>query len=58
MNIYPDKVKKIVESGNTAGLHSVSHDINKLYKTSKSAKEEFDNNNKTFYKNQEKTCHM
>lgn len=50
MNIYPDKVKKIVDSGNTAGLHSVSHDINKLYKTSKSAKEEFDNNNKTFYK--------
>lgn len=49
MNIYPEKVKKIVESGNTAGLHSVSHDINKLYKTSISAKEEFDLNNQTFY---------
>ena len=49
MNIYPDKVKKIVDSGNTAGLHSVSHDVKKLYKTSISAKEEFDNNNKTFY---------
>lgn len=49
MNIYPEKVKKIVESGNTAGLHSVSHDIHKLYKTSISAKEEFDLNNQTFY---------
>ena len=47
MNIYPEKVKKIVESGNTAGLHSVSHDIHKLYKTSISAKEEFDLNNQT-----------
>ena len=37
MNIYP------------AGLHSVSHDIHKLYKTSISAKEEFDLNNQTFY---------
>ena len=50
MNIYPDKVKKIVESGNVVGLHSVSHDIHKLYKTSISAKEEFDINNQTFYK--------
>ena len=49
MKIYPEKVKKIVESGNTAGLHSVSHDIHKLYKTSISAKEEFDLNNQTFY---------
>ena len=43
-----EEVKKIVESGNTAGLHSVSHDIHKLYKTSISAKEEFDLNNQTF----------
>ena len=49
MKIYPEKVKKIVESGNTAGLHSVSHDIHKLYKTSIS-KEEFDLNNQTFMK--------
>lgn len=47
MKIYPEKVKKIVESGNTAGLHSVSHDIHKLYKTNKSAKEEFDINRQT-----------
>lgn len=50
MNTYPEKVKKIVESGNTAGLHSVSHDIHKLYKTNISAREEFDINNNTLYK--------
>lgn len=49
MKKHPDKVKKIVESGNSAGLHSVSHDIHKLYKDKNSAKEEFDLNNKTFY---------
>lgn len=49
MKNHPDKVRKIVESGNSAGLHSVSHDIHKLYKDENSAKEEFDLNNKTFY---------
>ncbi len=47
MKLYPSQVKRIVENGNTAGFHSVSHDIHKLYKTNKSAKEEFDVNKKT-----------
>lgn len=49
MKNHPDKVIEIVESGHSAGLHSVSHDIHKLYKDKNSAKEEFDLNNKTFY---------
>ncbi|WP_042274922.1 polysaccharide deacetylase family protein [Faecalimicrobium dakarense] len=49
MKSYPEQVKNIVESGNTAGFHSVSHDIHKLYKKNISAKEEFDINRKTFY---------
>lgn len=49
MKKHPDKVKRIIETGNTPGFHSVSHDIHELYKTSMSAKEEFDVNSKTFY---------
>lgn len=49
MKNYPDQVKSIIENGNTAGFHTVSHDINKLYKNCNSAKEEFDINMKTFY---------
>lgn len=47
MKSYPNEVKAIIENGNTPGFHSVSHDIHKLYKTSKSAKEEFDINKQT-----------
>ena len=47
MRTYPNAVKMIIERGNTPGFHSVSHDINRLYKTNKSAKEEFDINKKT-----------
>ncbi|EGT4019523.1 polysaccharide deacetylase family protein [Clostridioides difficile CD45] len=50
MKEYPQQVKNIIKNGNTAGFHSVSHDIHKLYVTSTSAKEEFDTNNQTFYK--------
>jgi peptidoglycan/xylan/chitin deacetylase (PgdA/CDA1 family) len=50
MRKYPEQVKNIIESGNTAGFHSVSHDIHKLYKNYSSAKEEFDVNSETFYK--------
>lgn len=50
MKAYPEQVKHIVESGNTAGFHSVSHDIHKLYKTDDSAKKEFDINQETFKK--------
>lgn len=50
MKNYPQQVKSIIESGNTAGFHSVSHDIHKLYKNYSSAKEEFDVNSETFYK--------
>ena len=47
MKEYPQQVKNIIKNGNTAGFHSVSHDIHKLYKTNKSAKEEFDINRQT-----------
>lgn len=50
MRKYPEQVKNIIESGNTAGFHSVSHDIHKLYENYSSAKEEFDANSETFYK--------
>ncbi len=38
MKEYPQQVKNIIKNGNTAGFHSVSHDIHKLYVTSTSAK--------------------
>ncbi|MGL6105076.1 polysaccharide deacetylase family protein [Romboutsia sp.] len=50
MKVYPEKVKSVIEKGNSVGLHSVSHDINKLYKNKNSAKEEFERNKETFYK--------
>ena len=50
MKEYPQQVKNIIKNGNTAGFHSVSHDVHKLYVTSTSAKEEFDTNDQTFYK--------
>lgn len=49
MKNYPNQVKKIIDNGNTAGFHSVSHDINKLYENDMSAKNEFDANKETFY---------
>ena len=50
MQAYPEQVKNIVENGNTAGFHSVSHDIHKLYVSKTSPKEEFDTNQATFKK--------
>lgn len=50
MEAYPQQVKNIVESGNTPGLHSVSHDIHKLYSSNTAAKKEFDVNQVTFKK--------
>ena len=47
MKSHPNEVKCIIENGNTPGFHSVSHDIHQLYKTDKSAKEEFDINKQT-----------
>lgn len=49
MKAYPQQVKNIIKNGNTAGFHSVSHDIHKLYATNTSARDEFDTNNKTFF---------
>ena len=49
MKNYPEQVKNIIKNGNTAGFHSVSHDIHQLYKYNNSAKEEFDKNKETFY---------
>lgn len=50
MQAYPQQVKNIVENGNTAGFHSVSHDIHKLYSSSTAAKKEFDTNQESFKK--------
>ena len=50
MQAYPEQVKNIVKNGNTAGFHSVTHDIHKLYVSKTSAKEEFDTNQATFKK--------
>lgn len=50
METYPEQVKKIVESGNSPGFHSVSHDIHKLYSSVTAAKKEFDVNQETFKK--------
>lgn len=49
MKTYPEKVKSVIEKGNSVGLHSVSHDIHKLYKDNNSAKEEFEKNKETFH---------
>lgn len=49
MKVYPDKVKMVLDTGNSVGLHSVSHNIHKLYETKTSAKEEFDKNKETFF---------
>lgn len=49
MRRYPQQVNNIIEKGHTPGFHSVSHDIHQLYKTTTSAKEEFDINSETFY---------
>ena len=58
MRKYPEQVKNIIGSGNTAGFHSVSHDIHKLYENYSSAKEEFDINSETFYKITGKKSHV
>lgn len=50
MRAHPQQVKNIVKNGNTAGFHSVSHDIHKLYKSPTTAKNEFDTNEKNFKK--------
>lgn len=48
MKEYPQQVKNALEAGNSIGFHSVSHDIHQLYKSTTSAKEEFDVCEKTF----------
>lgn len=50
MEAYPEQVKNIVKNKNSAGFHSVSHDIHKLYSTPIAAKKEFDVNQATFKK--------
>lgn len=50
MEAYPEQVKNIVKNGNTAGFHSVTHDIHKLYTSPTAAKKEFDINQATFKK--------
>lgn len=48
MKSYTKQVENIAKSENTVGFHSVSHDINKLYSSINSAKNEFDINQKTY----------
>lgn len=49
MNIYKDEVKRIQQDGHGAGFHSVSHDVEELYKTPQSTLEEFSICRDTFY---------
>lgn len=58
MKNYPEQVKSIIENENTAGFHSVSHDIHTLYENYSSAKEEFDVNRQTFYEITGKESHV
>lgn len=41
MNKYKDEVKRIQQEGHGAGFHSVSHDVETLYKTPQATLEEF-----------------
>ena len=41
MNKYKEEVNRISEEGHGVGFHSVSHDVDKLYKTPESALNEF-----------------
>ncbi|RDY25750.1 polysaccharide deacetylase [Romboutsia weinsteinii] len=49
MKRYPDKVNNIINNGNKAGFHGVSHDIHELYKNGASARKEFEVNQDTFF---------
>ncbi|RFU68326.1 hypothetical protein D0469_12500 [Peribacillus saganii] len=49
MKQYPQFVKQIVKSGHYVGLHSVSHDKNKLYGNPKNVVAEMDQTRKTLY---------
>lgn len=48
MRKRPEEVKRISKEGQGAGFHSVSHDVDILYKTSQSALEEFNTCNNTY----------
>lgn len=48
MRRYPQQVKNVANSTSTAGFHSVSHDVHKLYRSADSAKKEFDQCSKTY----------
>ena len=49
MIVYKDVVRRMNIEGHGTGFHSVTHDINKLYKSEDSAIEEFRTCNRTFY---------
>lgn len=42
MNKYKDEVKRIEKEGNSIGFHSVTHDINELYRSPEATLNEFD----------------
>ena len=48
MKAYPEQVKNIANSTSTAGFHSVTHDVKKLYASTDAAKKEFDQCSKTY----------
>ncbi|MDR0879240.1 MAG: polysaccharide deacetylase [Clostridioides sp.] len=48
MKAFPQQAKNIANSDSTAGFHSMSHDIHKLYTSPSAAKEEFDQCSKIF----------
>ena len=49
MKKYPESVERIYEDGNSAGFHSVTHDVKELYKNPQSALNEFETCKETFY---------
>lgn len=46
---HKKEVIDVVEQGHSVGFHSVTHDINKLYKTPQATLDEFNTCNRTYY---------
>lgn len=49
MKKYEDEVERIEEEGHSAGFHSVTHNVEELYKSAETTLKEFDTCQETFY---------
>jgi peptidoglycan/xylan/chitin deacetylase (PgdA/CDA1 family) len=47
---YPNTVRRMINEGHAVGLHGVTHDVNKVYKSATSVLEEMNTTNNTLYK--------